>query len=268
MDNINDRWKIHKNPKKSGCPLLQRAIAKYGLKNFKFEVIIICFNQDLNRFEIEYIKKYKSLKPNGYNIQPGGEYYILNEKPVYQYTLDGKFIKEFKSRVDASKETKDSVDSIIACANLRQKTTLNYIWKNYKVENLFETYKYIYQYDFNAKLINTYVSLQEAIKKSNVSKTKIFLCLEKICNYGGNYFWSYEKVEKVPQSEPRKGSGTPKIVNMYDKDKQLIKRFLSVLDIQKEMNIPKSTMCYYLTKNKYGEFLYKNYFWKEEKLQD
>jgi group I intron endonuclease len=68
------RWKEHlrnfKNDK--GCPALRDAIKKYGLNKFKFEVIIICFDKDRFKYEIEYIKKFNSQVPNGYNILPGG----------------------------------------------------------------------------------------------------------------------------------------------------------------------------------------------------
>ena len=68
------RWKEHlrnfNNDK--GCPALKDAIKKYGLDKFKFEVIIICFDEDRFKYEIEYIKKFNSQVPNGYNILPGG----------------------------------------------------------------------------------------------------------------------------------------------------------------------------------------------------
>lgn len=56
-----------------GCPALKSAMLKYGVDKFKFEVLIICFDEDLSKFEIEYIKKYETLAPKGYNISEGGE---------------------------------------------------------------------------------------------------------------------------------------------------------------------------------------------------
>lgn len=46
---------------------------KYGIENFEFKLICICFDNDLNKFELDYIKKYDSLVPNGYNLRDGGE---------------------------------------------------------------------------------------------------------------------------------------------------------------------------------------------------
>jgi group I intron endonuclease len=71
----NDRWKGHISSIKNGkgCPLLMKAFNKYGEDSFKFEVIIICFDEDVFKFEAEYIRKYNSASPNGYNVAEGGK---------------------------------------------------------------------------------------------------------------------------------------------------------------------------------------------------
>ncbi len=48
------------------------AYKKYGIPNFKFQIICICFNEDCDRYEEEYIKKFNTLAPNGYNIRCNG----------------------------------------------------------------------------------------------------------------------------------------------------------------------------------------------------
>ena len=74
QSNIEVRWKQHKNTIKNGigCPALKDAVKKYGIDNFKFEILLICFDEDRYKYEIEYIKKYNSKVPNGYNILDGG----------------------------------------------------------------------------------------------------------------------------------------------------------------------------------------------------
>lgn len=69
--NLEDRWKKHKHFN-SNCRYLKYAINKYGIDNFKFELICICFDEDMNKLEIEYMKKYNTLVPNGYNLREGG----------------------------------------------------------------------------------------------------------------------------------------------------------------------------------------------------
>jgi group I intron endonuclease len=72
---VNERWAAHKSSirKGKGCPLLMKAFNKYGEKSFKFEVIVICFDEYVFKFEDEYIKKYNSASPNGYNVAQGGK---------------------------------------------------------------------------------------------------------------------------------------------------------------------------------------------------
>ena len=74
MNDPEKRWMNHKATFRRGvgCPALRDAVNKYGIENFKFEVLIICFDDvrfDMERF---YIKKYNSQVPNGYNISAGG----------------------------------------------------------------------------------------------------------------------------------------------------------------------------------------------------
>ena len=69
------RWRKHINSLKykEGCPLLKKSMKKHGVDNFTFEILIICFDEDVVKYEKEYIKKYNSQQPNGYNILSGGQ---------------------------------------------------------------------------------------------------------------------------------------------------------------------------------------------------
>lgn len=72
----NIRWSTHKSTIKCGrgcCPILKNAVNKYGIDNFKFEVLIICFDEDLCKYEKEYIKRYNTVTPYGYNANEGGQ---------------------------------------------------------------------------------------------------------------------------------------------------------------------------------------------------
>lgn len=82
--NIERRWKDHKrmfNYKDDGSLKynypLYCAFRKYGEKNFKFEIIEECSEEELNEKEILYIKKHNSYvrwkNSNGYNQTLGGE---------------------------------------------------------------------------------------------------------------------------------------------------------------------------------------------------
>ena len=75
--NISRRWKNHKKDAfwEKGPDYeypLYRAIRKYGLHNFTFEVLEQCAEEELNDKEINYIAQYKSHGPAGYNQDNGG----------------------------------------------------------------------------------------------------------------------------------------------------------------------------------------------------
>lgn len=70
------RWKSHlreafKN-NQDHCRLLNNALRKYGEENFEISTLFKCNKDDLDNYEIEFIKKYNSIQPNGYNIKSGG----------------------------------------------------------------------------------------------------------------------------------------------------------------------------------------------------
>lgn len=78
-----------------------RATKKYGMSNFKFEVIDDSARtiEELNELEIGYIKSLNTMIPNGYNIKEGGENKnthpdtIRRLKLTKQYPIDCKCIK-------------------------------------------------------------------------------------------------------------------------------------------------------------------------------
>lgn len=69
---IGKSVKENKNYFGSG-KIIKKAIKKYGIKNFKKEILEYCSSQkELNEKEIYWIKKLNSKIPNGYNILSGG----------------------------------------------------------------------------------------------------------------------------------------------------------------------------------------------------
>ena len=71
---IYNRWRDYYNVRKNQIGLyFYNALEKYRPENFKFEIICICFDSDCNIYEEDYIKKFNTLSPNGYNLREGGK---------------------------------------------------------------------------------------------------------------------------------------------------------------------------------------------------
>lgn len=79
--NIEKRWEEHKRAALSyNCnTYIHRAIRKYGIDNFNFEIIEYCKKSELNQKEIDWIKKLDTFN-NGYNCTTGGYYCEIKNK--------------------------------------------------------------------------------------------------------------------------------------------------------------------------------------------
>jgi len=98
INSINKRFRKHLTQinSQNQCSALYSAIRKYGKENFIItEIISGDFTKDeLNNLEIFFIKHYKTLSPNGYNLQTGGSSTELAEdvKKRISNTLLGREI--------------------------------------------------------------------------------------------------------------------------------------------------------------------------------
>ena len=141
-------WKCTK--KHYAGKVIDNARAKYGVENFTVEILKECETQDeLNKWEIYYIKELNTKKPNGYNMTDGGEtssgYNLTKEhierikeygmyestcrKPVLQYDLDGNFIKEWISASSCKREGGYNQGVVSACCRGERRRYKNYQWK-------------------------------------------------------------------------------------------------------------------------------------------
>lgn len=122
---------------------------KYGLDNFKSDILKECDDSEGDYWEQYYIKEYNTKYPNGYNISNGGigafgvirsedtrkklsESHIGNtsapRKKVYQYTMSGELVKIWNSTSKCGKNG-FSQGIISECCNGKRKYHKNYIWK-------------------------------------------------------------------------------------------------------------------------------------------
>ena len=66
--------------------LINRARAKYGIEAFDFEILKECKDEELDYWEMYYIKELNTKAPNGYNLTDGGDggntYICKNEKEM------------------------------------------------------------------------------------------------------------------------------------------------------------------------------------------
>jgi group I intron endonuclease len=97
--NAQRRWSEHKSKSKKPRTLIEKALNKYGIINFKFEIIDQTDRQHLPTLESDYIIKLNCLSPNGYNLEVYQPDRILTEdaKNRIQISNQGKIKSKNKS---------------------------------------------------------------------------------------------------------------------------------------------------------------------------
>ena len=182
--NIKHRWDYHKSELRNNQHKnthLQNAWNKYGENNFKFSIIECCSVDELDEKEVYYISLYDTYK-NGYNRDMGGKSnrdvteetkkLISDAKSqvIVQLTLDGDFIKEWKSARDIYIKLGYRQEAL--CGNLcgASKSYDGYIWiykdiynsenfdikKYYRINNSDGKSKQIVQCNLNNECIKIY----------------------------------------------------------------------------------------------------------------
>lgn len=232
------RWNEHKSKieKGIGCPALQDAIKKYGIDNFKFEVLIICFDEDRYKFEKEYIKKYNSIAPNGYNLTTGGEGGGFYGKKHTENTIDkikNSLKQKYENNPDLRKIFSERTKLIFKDENMRLKIKEGMKnsekWKNLKKGN------------YNCR------------KHTEESKNKIRDAIKN--KYSEDPYMSIVRLREIMA----KSKGI-KIIQ-YDLNNNFIKDFISIREASRETNVPRSTIAKVISNN---SFIAGNFIWKKE----
>lgn len=119
---IERRWHDHrskyKNPKnEQHNSLLYKAIKKYGIENFTFEIIEECLKNELDEKEKYWIKYYDSFNSDkGYNLTEGGQ------NGSHFFKLSPTILKEI---IDLLQNSSMSLTEIAKKYNVRNNTITN-----------------------------------------------------------------------------------------------------------------------------------------------
>lgn len=259
---------------------LYRALKKYGIDNFSFEIIEECEQNIRFDREMYWISYYgcTTKRGKGYNQSDGGEggSGFSQMREAYQYDLDGNFIAKYKSIKEATTAIGASSDNGLVqnAIGKENKQAGGYQWRYeyfdkipaYKIER--HCYK-IACYDNNGKLEKVFNSSIEAAKELEVDRTAIIYACSDKGKFCKNKIFRYytdvplEKVE-VPILKRAGGKGKP-VVQI--KDGEIINIFNSAQEAAQALNngTPNSNGANYIGKicRKIPKFKsYKGYTWE------
>lgn len=120
----------------------------------------------------------------------------LKSIKIKQYDLNGNFIKEWNSSVEAEKDLNINSRSIRAVCSGKRNTAGGFIWKylndNSPVKLKNKTKKKVCQYDLNNNYIATYHSLKEAEEQTGINYTSISKACNNRIKTAGKYIWKYK----------------------------------------------------------------------------
>jgi group I intron endonuclease len=141
---------------------------------------------------VNHTDKGKKNRANGIR-----NYYNQNKRKVFQYNLDGEFIREWDSAVDAGLELKITHSNITRVCKCEGKQAGGFIWSfelkdQPKYEKKKQNTKYVLQIDVNDKIINEFESATEASLITNISRTAIINCLSGKSKSSGGFKWEYK----------------------------------------------------------------------------
>lgn len=229
--------------------VFKKAIRKYGVKNFKIELIDVCENKKwANELEIYYIKYLNTYigyqNSNGYNSTIGGDGVVINGYSIYCIDFDGNIIKEFKSINEAERI---HGRGIFECCNENYNgiTANGYVWcyKNkYDSMSLQEQYDYIslkinkiVRFDVNGNVIDFWNSFKEIEEILNLQESNLSKAVSKQRRLCGEYIWTtYSEYIKLRENKNKpflKAKITRSLkVAQYDLNNNLIKTHNSIVD--------------------------------------
>ena len=164
-------------------------------------LIVGCDEQKENRVSTSSLEEiYTVMCDREYNNNYGGHNTKIAQsrsKPVLQFNLNGKLLKEWKSATEASKHLGIAQMSISSCCLQKPKynTAGGFLWK-FKNDNNPVVYKHgkkIIKYSTDGTLIEEYENITTACRKNNLSATSISNCVHGRSKTAGGYKWKLKE---------------------------------------------------------------------------
>lgn len=209
--NIKKRWNRHKNGpfnkkyKEYNCPLY-RAIRKYGLENFNFEIIEECRKEDLEDKELFWIRLYNSNNKNfGYN-QTIVTTYQTHYNKLNEDKLQNIFFLLLRSKMSLKQIAELNNVSIITVKDINQGHSWKSEFYEYPLRKTKCKIKFYYCCDCGKEISNNakrclichnrYISKNKKINKINRDELKYLIRTESFVHIGKKFSVTDNAIKK------------------------------------------------------------------------
>lgn len=229
-----------KNPKTA----FQRALKKYGYSKFKRSTLYIfdseeeAYNKEAEIVTIDFVKR-----RDNYNTSLGGISAGTVFKYIYQYDLEGNYIKEWFGVEETAKAFKCH-DNRFNMAIKEKRSAFNSFWSFEKVEKLDITdyrlsqHSEIYQYDLEGNLIHIWNSVKEIQEQYQFTKNSLCSAKSQKTPLGGFYFVdAFVNIVDIIKSRELIDYITDKSISKYDQNGNRLYTYPSLKQASKENNI-------------------------------
>lgn len=201
---VERRFLHHKKYRRTGekNKSLYRAIKKYGIENFSFEIIDICRKEELDKKETYYIEKYGTFK-NGYNMTKGGESILGYEFTKKSIEKRVQSVKNYYKKHSRSEESREKVRNslkkyynehpevrkIIGLQSKGRKMPKEIVKRVAKANS-----RKVVQYDLFGNFVKEYNSMIEAGKMIKIHPSAISAVCRGVKKTAGGFIWGYKKL--------------------------------------------------------------------------
>jgi len=140
---------------------------KYGLENFKTEILEECDDSKLDELEIYYVDKLNTIYPNGYNDNEGGSIGFHHSEETKKKISESNKGKHFdKKGISLSEEHKHKISN-----SLKGRIPTNAIEAHAENSGM-----KVYQYTLDDEFVAEYSKIREAARKTNLNFNGIRNC--------------------------------------------------------------------------------------------
>lgn len=265
FDNVPNSYNKRQTP-------FQCAVAKYGPKNFHRKTLRVFDNlQDALDLERWLVCPSFIERTDTYNITLGGGIPPTLEKRIYQYDLDGNFVKEWKSIISITKNFNCNKDRIRMVIDDKRSFEASY-WTEEYYEKL-DTKEYrpssrgsIRQYTTYGKFLKSFKNTTEAAKALDIDRSKITNAIYG--KYATSGFWFLKEGETIESYLDGSIKNSPKIyqynvngdfIKVYENIKVLKKEFkCNKKDLERAIKNNNELFNYYWSYSKYDNILIEN----------
>ena len=231
-------YHVKHNTDKSNYPLYQ-AIRKYGESNFDFDILYKCecSEEEIRKIEQDYIVKYNTLSPNGYNQTLNTEHPLMDKSiikkvsetkreqsnKVVEIDSSGNIINQWRSAKDCEEDIGIACSRITDCCRGTRLTTNSRFFRwldkndniiqpiripydNYKGEKgttqIQRTSKKVAKLDLKTKeILAIYPTIALASRENKCDASGISKVCKGLRNHAGGFYWIYYNEEEGKDAE-------------------------------------------------------------------